>query len=265
MLGVDKGTAEEFYSQCLSNAEILDRSAHARARKGDGIAAVACAWGADVAIVQAVIWERILIASSNPLRQFYQVAGVTVTALSNEDADGPKRRVATAEHMIRAARMRVQSAFDASLAADIAARWSDVTYLAPLPAFTPVQVQAAVEARLLGVSAGEFIEHRRREAAASMLEAQSRRVHGDTAGAIQAGYDSDFLSLDAYLIESAIAVGDDALLTVISRWELATRAVAGLPGLPPDFLAAVGVVREALATSLGEADGARLRRTFAAV
>ncbi len=265
MLGVEKGTAEEFYSQCLGNATVLDRSARARAHHGDSIAAVACAWGADVAIVQAVIWERILIASSNPLRQFYQVAGVTVNALSVDEPDGPKRRIGTAEHMIRAARMRIQSAFDAELAADIAARWSDVTYLGSLPAFTPVQVQAAVEARLLGVSAGEFIEHRRREAAASMLEAQSRRVHGDTAGAIQAGYDSDFLSLDAYLIESAIAVGDEALLTVISRWELATRAVASLPGLPSDFLAAVGVVRDALAVSLGESDGARLRQTFAAV
>ncbi len=265
MLGVEKGTAEEFYSQCLANAEVLDRSAHARARRGDSIGAVACAWGADIAIVQAVIWERILIASSNPLRQFYQVADIVVLALADFDAEARKRKPGTAEHLIRAARARVQGAFDAALAADIAARWSDVSYLETVPAFTEAEVQAAVEARLLGVSASEFIEHRRREAAAFMLEAQSRRVHGDTAGAIQAGYDSDFRSLDAYLIESAIAVGDEALLTVISRWELATRAVASLPALPPDFLAAVEVVRETLAGALGEADGSRLRKTFTAV
>lgn len=263
MLGVAKGTAEEFYSQCLANAQILERSARARAAGSDSIGAVACAWGADVAIVQAVIWERILIASRNPLRQFYEVADVVVTALV--DDDGVNRPVSSAEHMVREARMRVARSFDASLARDIEARWPDVSYLADTPPFADVDVQAAVANRLLGVSAGEFIEHRRREAAAFMLEAQSRRVHGDMAGAIQAGYDSDFRSLDAYLIESAIAVGDTALLTVISRWELATRAVAGLPALPPDFLAAVEVVRETLGAALGEADGARLRRTFAPV
>ena len=264
MLGVEKGTAEEFYSQCLANAHVLERSARSRASSSDSIGAVACAWGADVAIVQAVIWERILIASRNPLRQFYEVADVVVTALTEED-DGVKRPVSSAEHMVRLARMRVAHAFDASLARDIEARWPDVTYLGAIPPFTDAEVQVAVANRLLGVSAGEFIEHRRREAAAFMLEAQSRRVHGDMAGAIQAGYDSDFRSLDAYLIESAIAVGDTALLTVISRWELATRAVAALAGLPPDFLAAVEVVRETLGAALGEADGARLRRTFAPV
>lgn len=265
MLGVEKGTAEEFYSQCLGNASVLDRSARTRAHGGDAVGAVACAWGADVATAQAVLWERILIASRNPQRQFYQVADAVTSALTAETPDNADPDEATAGHMVRAARLRMLRAFDAALARDVETRWPEIAYLATIPAFTEAQLDTAVSTRLLGVTPADFIEHRRREAAASMLEAQSRRVHGDTDGAIRAGYDSDFQSLDAYLVESAMAVGDDELLTVITRWELASRAVGSLPGLPRDFMSAMGVVRETLADSLGEADGARLRRAFASL
>ena len=61
-------------------------------------------------------------------------------------------------------------------------------------------------------------------------------------------------------MESALAVGDDRLLSVITRWELAIHSLSTLPGLPEGFLAAVSRIRETLAASLGDADGARLRQ-----
>lgn len=265
MLGVDKGTAEEFYSQCLSNAQLLDRSARERAHGGDAIGAVACAWGSDVATMQAVIWERILVASRNPQRQFYQVAEVVVTAVRGDAPDDGPTLESTAEQLVRSARMRSLRAFDGGLAREVDGRWPEVSYLVSLPAFSEAQIEEAVNTRLLGENAADFVDHRRKEAAAAMLEAQARRVHGDTEGAIQAGYESDFHSLDAYLVESALAVGDAALMTVVTRWELATHAVAAIVALPRDFVAAMGVVRQAMADALGEADGARLRRTFVAL
>lgn len=263
MLGVEKGTAEEFYSQCLGNAQVLDRSARLRARDGDAVGAVACAWGSDLATVQALTWERILVASRNPQRQYYEVAEVVLAELRLEGSDDADEHDTTAEQVLRAGRRRLLRTFDAALAKDVQNRWNEISYLSTVPAFSEAQLLDAVNTRLLGVTAAEFIEHRRREAAAAMLEAQARRVHGDTEGAIKAGYDSSFFSLDAYLVESAIAVGDTALLTVVCRWELATRAVAALTGLPADFMGALGVVRETLARALGEADGARMLRTFA--
>ena len=71
-------------------------------------------------------------------------------------------------------------------------------------------------------------------AAARPLQPCSRRRRtecaGETSAAIQAAYQGDFTALDAYLVESAVAAGDDALLTVTIRWDLAVQAVSELAG-----------------------------------
>ncbi len=81
MLGVSSGTAEEFYSRCLANAQILEGAARQRVGSGDPVGALADAWGADVNMLQAVMWERILVAARTPQRQFFLVAGAIVTGL----------------------------------------------------------------------------------------------------------------------------------------------------------------------------------------
>jgi hypothetical protein len=80
--------------------------------------------------------------------------------------------------------------------------------------------------------------------------------------AIAAAYEADMLTLDAYLVESAVAIGDDLLFTVQLRWDYAAAAVTRLAGVPADLGEAVALVRRTLARSLGAGDGARLERTW---
>jgi hypothetical protein len=263
MLGVEKGTAEEFYSRCLGNAQVLERSARAHALGGRPVPALAAAWGADINTLQAVIWERILVASRTPQRQFFRVAGAIASALREAtptvgDSEAPGDRV-------RSARARMAVSFDPALASEMQRRWPDLSYLASLPALTEQDVREAAAERLRGLSPARFVARCRADAADAMLEAQSRRIRGEIEAAVQGAYQSDFTSLDAYLVESAVAAGDQALFTVFARWELATHAMTELPGLPDDFSGAVAVIRTALATSLGEADGARLLESLPAV
>jgi hypothetical protein len=256
MLGVTSGTAEEFYGRCLANAQVLEGAARRRVSEGDPVGALADAWGADVNMLQAVMWERIIAAASAPQRQFFRVADAIVSGLRSPlgDADRP----ATLGDCITQARERMALAFDDELAREMGRRWPDITYLVAVRAVGDDEVAAFVHARLLGLSPQEFVNRRRSEAATAMLEAQSHRVRGETSEAIQAAYHGDFAGLDAYLIDSAVAAGDDSLLTVTIRWDLAVNAVSDLPGLPDDFSQAVAVIRGTIATALGEADGRRL-------
>jgi hypothetical protein len=256
MLGVTSGTAEEFYGRCLANAQTLGTAAQRRASERDSLGALADAWGADVYMLQAMMWERIIAAASSPQRQFFRVAEAIVTGLRSPLGEGD--RPATLGMCIAKARERMAVSFDDELALEMVRRWPDITYLDSVPAVGDEEVAASVQARLLGLSAREFVSRRRTEAAAAMLEAQTHRVRGETSAAIQSAYQGDFTALDAYLVESAVAAGDNALLTVTIRWDLAVQAVQELPGLPDDFSAAIAVIRSAIAVGIGEADGRRL-------
>lgn len=256
MLGVTSGTAEEFYGRCLANAQTLGNAAQRRASEHDPVGALADAWGADVYTLQAMLWERIIAAASAPQRQFFRVAEAIIAGLRSPLGDGDPPH--TLGMCIVKARERMATSFDDELAVEMARRWPDIGYLDTVPVVGDEEIAAAVQARLLGLSPTEFVARRRTEAAAAMLEAQAHRVRGDTSAAIQAAYQGDFTALDAYLVESAVAAGDDALLSVTIRWDLAVQAVRELPGLPDDFSGAVAVIRGAIAVGIGEADGRRL-------
>jgi hypothetical protein len=256
VLGVDEGTAEEFHGRLLASARALDRAAHAYAGNDDSVAAVATAWGADVMTAQAVLWERILIASRAPQRQYFQAASSLVGALQSEIAEG--RPAGTAGALVRTARERMAVEFDEAMRADVAEQLPDSAYLDGLPAPTGQDFAASAAARLDGGSAREYAARRRDAAAEAMARAQEARIRQDTSTAITAAYESDFNVLESYLVESAIAVGDASLLTVIIRTELVTSAITELTGLPEDFVRAVTVIRETMLAALSEADGQRL-------
>ena len=257
--------AEEFYSRCVVNAHVLDAAARQHARSGESVKAVAAAWGTDVNILQAVVWERILVASRSPQRHYFQAAEAVVRALNDDlvhaaaDASSDSSPV----EVLRAARSTVEAAFDSALAADMQSRWPDLSYLDAVGGLTAEAVAAERDARLDGLPLGQFVAQRRRDADALLLEAQACRIRNDLTGAIGAAYAGDFKSFEAYLVESAVATGDRNLLTVSIRWDLAVHAVGELSSLPDDFPAAVGLVRGTLADSLGETDGARLLKAFA--
>ncbi len=257
MLGVDRGTAEEFHGRLLANAHTLDRAARLHANQGDVVAALAAAWGADVTSIQAVLWERILIASRAPQRQYFQAAASLSQALAALDETSISG--VTAEALVKQARVRLWAEFDASLRREVDAHLPDIGYLAMLAAPSTQDLQDAVDARIDDHTPAEFVAERRQEAIDAMLRAQSDRIRRDIPAAIRSAYDSDFSILEGYLVESALAVGDTYLLTVTIRSDLVTGAISELAGLPEDFARAVSTLRDAMASALNEADGERLR------
>lgn len=257
MGSVPERSAEEFYEQCRGNAQLLDTAAHQRAAEGDAVDALALAWAADVHAAQGVLGERILGAAAGTRRRLFGAAEVLIRGMRGEvSADDPTP--GSVGDAIRAARRGLLAGCDESLAGALEQAWADVSYLDGLPAPSPQSVEERARARLEEMPVGAFVASRRRAASEQMAHAQSLRVRGDLSGALQSAYDADFLGLEAYLVESAVAAGDASLYSVVARWELAVTSVAALPGLPEGFVPAVTRIRRSMCSALSEADAVRL-------
>lgn len=255
---------EEFFTQCVANARVLDAAARRLLADGDRVGAMACAWGSDVFTVQAVLWERVLVAAPVPARKYFRAAEAMFAPqrIVGGATAGP---AVTADEMISLGRIALMADFEPSVRLEITDQWADITYLRQAPAPTTEDLAVSVTDRLAGRTPEAFAAARRMLAGQAMDEAQALRVRGETQGAVQAAYDADLLCLEAYLVESAVAAGDAALLTVRVRWELATAAISGLLGLPNGFVAAVTALRDAITGSMVTADAERLRGTFVAI
>jgi hypothetical protein len=262
MQGAENTTAEEFFSRLVASVQVLSDASHRHASAGDSVGALACALGADVASLQAVLWERLNIASSAPQRRYFQAAESLTAALGT--ADLPLDSGSAAE-ALRAARQAMSEQFDEAISSDVADRWPDLAYLEQLAGPTADDVRSARERRLDGLEPVDFIETRRAAADLTMREAQESRIRADVAGAVRSAYQADFLRLESYLVESALAAGDVDLFTVMIRWELVASAFSELSGLPDEFGAAVSVIRRTFAGALGQGDGPRFLATLAPV
>jgi hypothetical protein len=263
MLGVSEGTAEEFYGRCLANAQILESAAHQFATADDTVSALACAWGADVSLVQAVTWERILVGSSAPQKRYFRAAESLTAALGV--SDDWSASVDSVGQLVSSARGQLATRFDHGLAQDMRTRWPDITYLGMLAPPTDAQIREAAVSRLDGMSSAAFVLVRRQAAASALERANRERIRAGLSDAIGSAYESDFLSLEAYLVESATAAGDWALFSVITRWVLVTHAMADLAGLADDFPRAVQEIRMTMAQALGQGDGERFLKALTTV
>lgn len=257
MGSVPERSAEEFFEQCRENTQVLDSMARQRAAAEDAVTALALAWSADVYAAQGVLGERILGAAAGTRRRLFGADEVLIRGMRGAQSTDVSAEPSVAD-AIRAARHGLLAACDESLAGALEQAWPAVGYLVSLPAPSPQSLEEHTRARLEGMSADAFVSERRRAAVEQMSHAQSLRVRGDLAGAVQAAYDADFLGLDAYLVESAVAAGDAALFSVMARWELAVASVAALPGLPEGFVPAVTRIRRAMCAAMSEADAVRL-------
>lgn len=263
MTGVhdDDISAEEIYADLLQRVHVLTPLSVAYAAEGDIANAVLCTWAADVAAAQAVAWERIVVVTHSPQTPFFALGDRLARAL-HESLDQGMGAFASARDLVEHMRARMLAAVDQDLADDISARLSSLDHLASFEAPTTDRLSEAGHARLGGVPARTFIEQRSAHAKARMRDALAHRVRGDIASAISAAYEADMLTLEAYLVESALAIGDVQLLTVQVRWDLAVAALTRLAGVPDDFSQAVSLVRQTLVASVGSGDGARLARSW---
>jgi len=244
----------------VTDAHVLDAAARTRAAAGDALGAIACAWGADVSMAKAVAWEYTASETSPSWRTLLTWANVIIGPRALDDIDPSPGTIAAA---VEGARRAFVASCEPALQRELAAAWMSVDHLVDLPMPTEDQVATAAADRLAGVSLPAFLAARRTRTKSLLDSAREKRVSGDARGAIQDVYEADLSAVEAYLVESAHAVGDALLLSVITRWELVSHSIAAIPSLPSSVVEAVARLRTAMATSLGPADGMRLREAFA--
>lgn len=243
----------------VADSRVLDAASQTRAAAGDAVGAVVCAWGADLSMAKAVVWEHAAAETTPSWRTLLTWAGSVVPLGAAEASELPTPSAADA---VTATRVRLASRCEPALQRELAEAWPPVDHLVDLPVPTDDQVAAAVEARLGGSSPADFVIARRARARALLDSARDKRVSGDATAAIQDVYEADLAAVEAYLVESAQAAGDGRLLSMITRWELVSHAIASIPSLPSSVVEAVTRLRTAMANALGPADGQRLREAF---
>lgn len=253
-------TADLMRAQSTAQAAILSDAAQGHAAAGRVVEAIAAAWAVEVLRLQATLAGQILLDRRAPNYRYFEAAEAIMTGL-----DQPWKPGATAADTIRAGRDALARVVEPVVLSQLSDSFGSLAYLESLPALDQAAVEAFARTRLQGRTAGNFVRGRREEAADAMLRAQALRLQGDVPAAVRLAYEGDFGSLEAYLVESAVAVGDAALFTVSARWDLAAFAMSQLVGLPGEFEPAVTLIREAMAQALGEPDGSRLRPTFTAL
>lgn len=233
------------------------------AAKGDVYAAVHAAWMADMCVVQAVMWERILIASPHPDEQFFAIATSVARALSLHALTGTAQPDAVST--IQAARDALSHAFDEVAMRLLNARLTPLDHLVGLPPPDRAGADAVLARRLSGSSVDGLIAQRNQSAADSMELAAGMRRRGRHADAITHAYQSDMAVYEAYLLEAARAVGDEFLMTVDLRWELAYMQITSLPSLPAGYLEATTLIRAKLKGTLSPTEADTLDERFLAV
>ena len=284
-------SAEEFYVDLLARINVFSDRSRTYAAAGQGEAAVVSQWGADVLTLQSVAWERIVVVSNAPQEPLFEVGarmldglGAAGLSFAAEEFEGATRSAPSAASLVAAVRGAMTAAIDDDLRSELNTRLQPLDHLGSTTAPSAAAFSAAARSRLAGMGTDDFVGQRRTDAAARITQARrlaegivdiqmgphtSDGPHAESAGvsaalaaAIAAAYEADMLTLDAYLVESAAAIGDDLLFTVQLRWDYAAAAVTRLASVPADLDAAVALVRRTLARSLGAGDGARLERTW---
>jgi len=236
------------------------------AAKGDGYAAVHALWMADMCAVQAVMWERILIASPKPDEQFFAIATSVSRALSLHALTGGEQPDAVTT--IQAARAGLAQAFDEVAMRLLTARLTPLDHLVGLPAPDRAGADAVLGRRLAGSAGadlGALIAQRTHSAVDSMVIAAQLHREGRAPEAIHHAYQSDMAVYEAYLLEAARAVGDQFLMTVDLRWELAYLQITSLPSLPSDYVEATTLIRGKLKGTVSPMEADTLDGRFLAV
>ena len=103
-------TPEVLYADTTSKIRAYGALSKRYAEAGDAHGAVHAAWAADVHTVQAVMWERVMIASPQPDEQFNAIADTVAKALASYAAH-PTVTI-TARDAVEQARLGMAGAFD---------------------------------------------------------------------------------------------------------------------------------------------------------
>ena len=206
-------TAEEFYADVLARTHVFEARSKEYARARDAVGAVVSQLGADMSTVQSAAWERIVVVSQSPQAPLFDIGARVLQGLSVEALESGAGH-ATARSLVESSRSLMLSGVDLDLRGELESRLASLDHLSEIPAPTGSEFRDAASGRLGGLAPDKFVEARRVAAREHMAAALRLRQEGSIAAAIEAAYEADMLTLDAYLVESATAIGDDLLVTV---------------------------------------------------
>jgi hypothetical protein len=256
----DRG-GHSYYSALVERGNRLNLASRRLAGDGSVIEALACQVGSDLAVVQAVMWEQLIMLSSNATAQLLAQATPIFQSVFDSLDRFSSETVPAGSLLIRL-RTEVVKAVQPGQARELESRFAELDHFDAAHTVTEIELQEWRNQRVGGLAVEEYVKLRRAEAVARMGHAQEHRVSGSTTSAISAAYESDMLALDAYLIESAMACGDVHFFTVVVRWELAVESVSALQGVPEGFHSAVTAIREVILSVLDGGDKQRMNVRF---
>lgn len=255
-----KFTPEVLYQNTVTKRRGYGALSQRYAQQGNIAGAIHAAWASDVNAVQMVIWERVMIASPQPDDQFFAVATTIAQALANFAA--APTQFTTAKEVVEHARRGLATAFDPVAQALLTEQYISLDHLAEVPLPDESWASSLLAHWLEERSVEEMIEHRLHTASDCMAAAKSMNDAGRLDDAMKQAWQADWATFAAYLLASAKAVGDTALITVDMRWLLAVDAIGKVATLPMDFAEAVTAIRDSLTDSLGSIEGVRLTEMF---
>lgn len=253
-------TPEVLYADTVAKKQAYGDLSVRYAAMGDAYAAVHAAFAADVQTVQAVMWERVMVASPNPDEQFLSIAHTVASAMATY-ASTPVM-AGTAREAVEQARAGMGAAFDPAALAAINPQFLALDHLDLLPYPDPNSGLAVAHTRTKGLAPDEVARKRRRAARDCMTMAVALEREGRLDEAMRQAWASDWAAFESYLLDAAFTAGDATLITVEMRWALASDAISRIPALPSDFVAAVTAIRARMLQSLGTIEGHRLAERF---
>lgn len=229
------------------------------AERGEGRLAVLAMWGADLEVLQQLLWESGLAEAPDPLAQVAAVGEAVLGSLEAAPAPGAD---STARQTVEAARAAMVATFDESVHAMLEERLLPLDHLDGLAAPEADDANRSAARRLSGRTAHELAADLKTTAADCMAVAEVMLLEDDLAGALRQVRQADLASFEAYLVMAAVRAGDAALASVDLRWELAAVLGLGTQAEEEDFTATVTRWRERLVEFVEPAEADSLRSCF---
>lgn len=251
---------EVLYADTVSKKRAYGELSQRYAATGETYAAVHAAFAADVQTVQAVMWERVMVASPVPEEQFKAIGDTVTKALASYAATPVAAN--TAREAVERARAGMGAAFDPVALQVLTSEYLPLDHLNHLPHPNPTEGTTIAHTRTKGEPAATVAQKRRRAAKDCMTVAVLMQREGRLTDAMTQAWQADWATFESYLLDAASQVGDNSLITVEMRWALATEAIAKIPALPSDFAEAVSTIRARMLNSLGTIEGKRLAARF---
>jgi len=255
------GTAHErLHAGVSASIDVYANLSRSYAARGETRLAALALWVADVQVLISLLWESGLGSAPDPDAQLAEVADAVDMSL--REHTGSLDGTTTVISALQNTRAALTAAFDESVHTLLNERFVSLAHLDGLPVPGPAAAERARTARLGDRSPQQLSDDLRVAAADCMAVFAAMARSGLNGDALEQAQLADLASFEAYLIEAAIAAGDNSLVTVDLRWDLATSTIRNIVEKPADLREAVNQFREILTRTVGPAEDGALRATF---